>query len=67
MSDLQDPNDPFSAQNAPGLSLIVQMRTYDVLLALLNHFDEETADKITEAHESGQILTSLPSFVSEGE
>ena len=64
MSELEEQIDkgPFHPDNAAGLSLITQMRIYDVLLALLNHFDEDTANSIYEAHLQGMIVSSLPTF-----
>lgn len=64
MAELED-DSPFDPENAAGLSLIVQMRLYDVLMAVLNKIDPETADRIYDAHEKGQIISSLPAYIPE--
>ena len=51
---------PFDPQVAPGVSLIVQMRIYDVLLAMYREQNEEAAAKLAELHATGRILGSLP-------
>ena len=56
---------PWSATETAAASLITQMRTYDVLMALLDHFDSKTADMLYEAHSKGKIVTSLPAFMPE--
>lgn len=55
--------DPFSAQGAPGVQLIVQMRIYDVLLGIYTHLDPEKAEKLADVHRSGAVLLSSPNFV----
>lgn len=61
-----DNNDPFSIENAPGVSLIVQMRIYDTLMALLTVQAPEKATALFEAHAAGKIVASLPLFNMEG-
>lgn len=53
---------PFSQELAPGVSLIVHMRIYDVLVALLRESNKEVAEKLVELHASGKILGPLPVF-----
>jgi hypothetical protein len=55
-------SNPFSAEEAPGVQLIVQMRIYDCLIALLTVADEELADNLLAAHAQGKIVTPLPAF-----
>jgi hypothetical protein len=52
--------DAFSAENSVKLSLVVQMRIYDVLMALLNEQNEEVATRLYELHSDGKVLGSLP-------
>lgn len=56
----EQPLDAMSPEVSPGLSLIVQLRTYDVLMALYRHFDQDKADKLVALHEEGKILGPLP-------
>jgi len=51
---------PFSPNNAPGLTLVVLMRVYDVGMALLNEQNSEAARKLHELHSEGKILGSEP-------
>lgn len=53
---------PFSADQAPGVQVVILMRIYDVLMALLQNADEELHDKLDAIHESGQLAWSLPSL-----
>lgn len=57
-----DNYDPFSTELAPGVSLIVHMRIYDVLLALLREQNSEVAEQLTQLHAQGKILGPLPVF-----
>lgn len=52
--------DPLSPENAVGLSLIVQMRIYDALLALLRDADPSTAENLVKLHASGGLLGPMP-------
>lgn len=52
--------DPFAPENAPAVSLIVSMRIYDALMALLQTQDEELHDMLNKMHESGKLAWSLP-------
>lgn len=52
--------DPFSPEHAPGLSLIVLMRIYDVQMALLRAQNKEAANTLHDLHSQGKILGSLP-------
>lgn len=69
MAELEDEaaSDPFSPEEAPGLSLIMQMRIYDVLMAMYMETNMEAAKDLLEMHSRGQILGPLPSFYPEGE
>jgi hypothetical protein len=51
---------PFDPETAPGVSLVVLMRIYDALMALLQATDEEAHDKLDAIHESGEVAWSLP-------
>lgn len=53
---------PFDYRVAPGVSLIVQMRTYDVLLAILREQNTEAAEKLVQLHAEGKVLGPLPVF-----
>lgn len=52
--------DAFSPENSAKLSLVVQMRIYDVLMALLNEQNEEAASLLHDLHAAGKVLGSLP-------
>ena len=52
--------DPFSTENAPGLSLVVLMRIYDVLLGIYTEQNSEKAAILMQIHEEGGIVGSLP-------
>lgn len=51
---------PFESEEAIAASLIVQMRIYDVLLAMLTKVDEGAANKLIDLHANGKILGPLP-------
>lgn len=67
VDETHDPESPFHPDNAAGLALIVHMRNYDVLMAILNKIDPMAADMVYEAHKKGQIITDLPSYLPEPE
>lgn len=54
------PVNPFAPESAPGVQVIILMRIYDVLMALLQESNEEMHDKLDALHESGQVAWSLP-------
>lgn len=58
----QDPEglDPFHPEVVPGVSLIVLMRIYDVLMATYTNLDPEGANKLYELHAAGKIVGSMP-------
>jgi hypothetical protein len=58
--ELEDNGNPFSPQNAPAVNLIVSMRIYDALMALLQTQDEETHDRLNALHEAGKVAWSVP-------
>lgn len=47
-------------ENPEVVQLIVQMRIYDVLMAILNKIDQKSADDLHALHSEGKILGSLP-------
>lgn len=57
MAELTDPDKPTRDQEIALAQLTMQMRTYDVLVALLNHFDSDEADKVYDAHAAGKVFT----------
>lgn len=54
--------DALSAEIAPGLSLIVQMRIYDVLMGIYRHLDLENANALYEFHVKGGVLSPEPFY-----
>lgn len=58
-------NDPFDASNAPGIALIVQMRLYDVLMALLHESNPDKANELLQLHTTGALAGSTPSYIGE--
>lgn len=68
---------PFSPDNAAALSLIMQMRIYDVLLGILDVLEDDfekshgkrpnVSDMIYEAHQAGTIVSGLPFFIPKAE
>lgn len=52
--------DPTSPEHAPGLSLIVLMRIYEVQMALLREVNPEFASRLLQLHEEGKISTPMP-------
>lgn len=52
--------DAFAPENVPGISLIVQLRIYDALMAILTHLDEDTARDLLELHTNGNLVASAP-------
>jgi hypothetical protein len=54
--------DPFDAENAPGINLIVNLRIYDVLMAILRESNPEVQKDLARIHASGKILSTAPMF-----
>lgn len=55
--------DPFDEQNVKQVQLIVQMRTYDALMAILANLNEDgaaAAEVLHNLHAQGKIVGSLP-------
>lgn len=52
--------DPFSLQYAPGLSLIILMRIYDVVMAQYREVDPEKAKLLLKYHAEGKIVGPMP-------
>ena len=53
-------DDPFSPENSAKLSLVVNMRIYDALMAILHETSPESAERLNKIHEEGGLLCSLP-------
>lgn len=63
---------PFHPNNAAGLSLVMQMRNYDVLMGILDLLEDDylknhgkarnTSSLIYEAHKNGRIVSDLPFY-----
>jgi hypothetical protein len=58
--------DPFSPEEAPGVSLIVLRRIYDVLMSLLEDTNPAAAEALDKIHSAGGIVGALP-FLTFGE
>lgn len=58
--DASPEDSPFSPGQAPGVSLIVLMRIYDVLMAQLTISNPEAASNLMEIHANGTIMGSSP-------
>ena len=52
--------DPLSPEYAPGLSLVVLMRIYEVQLAILREANPEVAERLLNLHAEGRISTPMP-------
>jgi hypothetical protein len=53
---------PFGPEEAPGIALVVNMRIYDVLMAIYTKLDPDGAADLMEIHTKGGIIGSLPLF-----
>lgn len=61
-------DDPFSPEMAPAVSLIVSLRIYDVLMAILTKMDAKAAADLYALHNDGKVIGSLPWLdMSDGE
>lgn len=58
-------NDPFNANNAPGISLIVLLRIYDVMMALLKESNADVARELLQLHTTGALAGTTPSYIGE--
>jgi hypothetical protein len=54
--------DPFSPESAPGVSLVVQLRIYDVLLAMLNEMSPDKAEALMDLHATGALMAPPPMY-----
>ena len=54
--------DAMSPEVAPGLSLIVQMRIYDTLMALLREQNPTIGDALFKLHSDGGVLSPMPYY-----
>lgn len=52
--------DPFDPTVAPGVQIIIQMRIYDVLMAILQDANPEAAARLHQIHSEGKVLGALP-------
>lgn len=59
--EVEETYDPFG-KDAAQASLIVQMKIYDVLMALLRDSDPDTARELDKLHTNGVILGMGPNF-----
>ena len=57
---MEDILDPLSPEYAPGLSLVVLMRIYEVQLAILREANPEVAERLLNLHAEGRISTPMP-------
>lgn len=58
---------PDTLQGMLASILIAQARCYDVLLLILAESNEQTAKRIRQAHEEGELFMPAPSFVVDDE
>lgn len=58
----EDSPDPFSPEIAPGLTLVVNLRIYDVLMAILKENNPDAAREILELHSNGGLAGTMPDF-----
>ena len=58
--EVEAPADAFAPENIGGISMIIQMRTYDVLMAILTKLDEDSARDLLELHSQGVIVSTAP-------
>ena len=54
--------DPLSPEVAPGVQVIIQMRIYDVLMAIYTDMNPTGADALIQLHSQGKILGPLPTI-----
>jgi hypothetical protein len=59
MSEAEEPEVP-SMEELLSANLMQQMRIYDVLIHLLAHFSEESADKVMTLHEGFGLYGPMP-------
>lgn len=65
MDQAEIAKDGVDLQEVLQVQLIVNMRIYDVLMAILTDNNKEVAHKLREIHKSGRILFDEPSFSGE--
>jgi hypothetical protein len=65
LSELEDDDSAYSYKNAPGFSLIMLMRIYDVQMAILNEMSPDAATAIDEVHSAGRIVADPPSYAGD--
>lgn len=54
--------DPFGPTTAPGLSLIMQFRIYDLLMAILREQNPDVAREMLTLHATGAVAGPSPNF-----
>jgi hypothetical protein len=59
---VQEQYDPFAPENVGAVQLIVQMRIYDVLMAMYTEQNPGKANILINLHEQGKILGPLPAI-----
>lgn len=64
MSELESPGEP-TEKDLLQLMLTVQMRTYDVMLAILTKLQPEIAQQVETAHANFEVLGPLPYVLEE--
>lgn len=57
---MEEVESPFTADNAPGFSLMYLMRLYDVLMGIYAEMNESAAEALMNFHEKGIILLPPP-------
>lgn len=74
---LKNIEEAYASQEGPGsgeeitkenidlVNYVQTRRIYDVLLALLNHFDPGAADEIVELHEQGLFVSPEPALAAQ--
>lgn len=60
MSQDQQSNNAFDPANTGAVSLVVQLRTYDVLFTILTHLNKDMARDLMSLHQQGIVVGSEP-------
>lgn len=55
--------DPLSPGAAPGINLVISLRIYDVLMAILGELNEDARTALNQAHSEGLLLGSVPAYL----
>jgi hypothetical protein len=62
IGEVEKIEDPFAPENVARLQLVVSMRIYDALMALLSTQDDELAEQLGDIHALGQVVGNPPGF-----